>query len=306
MLTISHILVGDELPAKGFKGYFVLRFDTPIASGGTSIGGEVSHWQSAEGTKVSAWAAFDPSTAVVNARVGVSFISLEQARRNIDLEIPGTQPLAETSRATRAAWAAKVDRLSVRGATAHNLTVAYTGFAHTLVYPYEVSENTGTASAPQWRYYSGYVDRVVDGISYSGYSIWDTFRAATAWQLLVAVERVPGMITSMLQDYTQGGWMPMWKNIVETNIMVGTHADSIVAQAMSAGITGFDYDLAWAAVRKNAFTPPARDTELTFFDREEHTPQEVRAGLTEYMRLGYVADDLHAESGSRTLDYACG
>lgn len=42
-----------------------------------------------------------------------------------------------------------------------------------------------------------------------------------------------------------------------------------------------------------------------FEDREEHTPQEVRAGLTEYMRLGYVADDLHSESGSRTLDYAC-
>lgn len=44
---------------------------------------------------------------------------------------------------------------------------------------------------------------------------------------------------------------------------------------------------------------------VRFADREEHTPQEVRAGLTEYMRLGHVADDLHSESGSRTLDYAC-
>jgi putative alpha-1,2-mannosidase len=42
-----------------------------------------------------------------------------------------------------------------------------------------------------------------------------------------------------------------------------------------------------------------------FEDREEHTPQEVRAGLTEYMKLGYVAADLHSESGSRTLDYSC-
>lgn len=74
---------------------------------------------------------------------------------------------------------------------------------------------------------------------------------------------------------------------------------------MAIGVKGFDYDLAWQAVRKNAFTPPDRDTELRFEDREEHTPQEVRAGLTEYMELGYVADDLHSESGSRTLDYAC-
>jgi putative alpha-1,2-mannosidase len=43
------------------------------------------------------------------------------------------------------------------------------------------------------------------------------------------------MITSMLQDFKEGGWLPMWKNLVETNIMVGTHADSIIAQAMQAG-----------------------------------------------------------------------
>lgn len=46
-------------------------------------------------------------------------------------------------------------------------------------------------------------------------------------------------------------------------------------------------------------------TSDRFGDREEHTPQEVRAGLTEYSKLGYVANDLHTESGSRTLDYAC-
>jgi putative alpha-1,2-mannosidase len=45
--------------------------------------------------------------------------------------------------------------------------------------------------------------------------------------------------------------------------------------------------------------------EDRFEDREEHTPQEVRAGLTEYMEIGYVAADLHSESGSRTFDYAC-
>jgi hypothetical protein len=84
------------------------------------------------------------------------------------------------------------------------------------------------------------------------------------------------------------------------------------------GVKGFDHALAWEAVRKNAFTPPDRDTELrygstpmkqaltiSFEDREEHTPQEVRAGLTEYISMGYVADDLHSEAGSRTLDYAC-
>ena len=204
----------------------------------------------------------------------------------------------------------------------------YSSYAHTLVYPYEIHEPTPSGPA----YYSGYLNKIVSGESYSGYSLWDTFRAQTAWLLLVAPERVAGMINSMLQDYEQGGWLPMWKNLVETNIMVGTHADSVIAQAISAGVKGVDWNRAWKAVEKNSFTPPDRDTELRlansllfdsdqvgssqiksrsmvltarFIDREEHTPQEVRAGLTEYMKIGYVAHDLHDESASRTLEYAC-
>lgn len=282
------------------------RFSEPFEHGGISHHGEVDDSTlTGDGEVLSGWVTFAKGTQSVDVRVGVSFISVEQARRNLDLEIRDGQKLEETAMGTRANWIDKLDRLRVEGATPSNRTVLYTGFSRTLVYPYAVHENTGSWEDPKFRYYSGYLDTVVDGFSYSGYSIWDTFRATTAWQLLVAPGSVPSMITSMLQDYTQGGWLPMWKNIVETNIMVGTHADSIIAQAMVAGVRGFDWDLAWEAVRKDAFTPPDRDTELRFGDREEHTPQEVRAGLTEYMKNGWVADDLHSEAGSRTLDYAC-
>ncbi|KLT38965.1 hypothetical protein CC85DRAFT_266218 [Cutaneotrichosporon oleaginosum] len=299
----DHILMSDALPAKGFKGYFVARFSRPFASGGISHSGMLRRAHIGDGKVLSAYVTFPRGTPDVDVRVGVSFISVDQARRNLEHEVPDGQSLEATSVGARAEWAAKLDLLSVQGATPSNLTVLYTGFARTLVYPYEVHENAGTPASPDWHYYSGYLDAVVAGQSYSGYSIWDTFRATTAWQLLVVPERVPAMLTSMLQDYTEGGWLPMWKNIVETNIMVGTHADSVLAQAMSAGVP-FDWELAWAAVRKNAYTPPERDTKLRYFDREEHTPHEVRAGLTEYMKRGWVADDLHSEAGSRTLDYA--
>jgi putative alpha-1,2-mannosidase len=53
--------------------------------------------------------------------------------------------------------------------------------------------------------------------------------------ILTAPERVGGMVSSMLGDYREGGWLPMWKNLVESNIMVGTHADVMIAQAMMAG-----------------------------------------------------------------------
>ncbi|KAJ3492674.1 hypothetical protein NLJ89_g11184 [Agrocybe chaxingu] len=161
----------------------------------------------------------------------------------------------------------------------------------------------------QGRYYSGYDNTVHElpagGESYTGYSIWDTYRAQWAWQILFVPDRIPGMVQSMLADYKEGGWLPMWKNVVETNIMVGTHADSLIAEAVLKNITGFDRELAWEAVWKDATVPPEKDWEVLYADREEHVDYEVRAGLSSvYSTKGWVADDVHSESASRTLDYA--
>jgi len=96
----------------------------------------------------------------------------------------------------------------------------------------------------------------------------------------------------------------MWANIVETNIMIGTHVDAVLANALSRGFRNFDVATAWTAVHKNAFTPPLNDTDLLYYDREGYTPDEVRAGLTAYLQDGYVWNDQWAESASRTSDYA--
>lgn len=112
------------------------------------------------------------------------------------------------------------------------------------------------------------------------------------------------MMRSLLRIYDWSGRLPMWANVVETNIMIGTHVDAVIANALERNFTDFDVSKAWEAVKKNAFEPPINDTELLYYDREAYTPDEVRAGLTAYLDLGYVPNDKWAESGSRTLDYA--
>ncbi|KAJ7124454.1 glycosyl hydrolase family 92-domain-containing protein [Mycena epipterygia] len=284
--------------ASHFRGYFCARFDTPFAAWGVVQNGSVlAGAMVGEGSLLSAYARFPEGTRVVSVRVGVSFISVDQARRNLDAEIPDGVQLEQTARKTRAAWAEKLDRITLEGASEDDKEVFYTAFFHALQYPYEQDEGG--------YYYSGYDNQVHEGESYTGYSIWDTFRAEWAWLILFAPERVPGMITSMLQDYEQGGWLPMWKNIVETNIMVGTHADSLIAEAVIKGVKGFDVDLAWETAYKDAVIPPENDWNTSYFDREENVGYEVRAGLTSvYAEKGWVADDVHSESASRTLDYA--
>ena len=96
--------------------------------------------------------------------------------------------------------------------------------------------------------------------------------------------------------------MPKWPNPSYTNIMIGTHADSLVAEAMRKGFKGFDYNLAWDAVYKDAMTPPDGDTTRRWADREPNTPYEARGGLTYLKQLGYVPADKTNESASRTLE----
>ena len=76
--------MGDELPAKGFKGYFVARFSEPFRSFGVSKSGKVlGASANGSGKELSAYVVFDSATQKVDVRVGVSFISIEQARKSV-------------------------------------------------------------------------------------------------------------------------------------------------------------------------------------------------------------------------------
>ncbi|KIJ59754.1 glycoside hydrolase family 92 protein [Hydnomerulius pinastri MD-312] len=297
----DYIIAPLTTPAKKWSGYFCARFDQPFASYGVAQNGTVSQGQtSGNGSLLSGYATFGSTNLQVNARVAVSFISIDQARVNLEKEIPDGRHLEETARQTRAAWAEKLDRIMLMGATTDQKVTFYTAFFHTLQYPYEQDE--------YGKYYSGYDDSVHEGVSYTGYSNWDTFRAEWAWLILFAPERIPGMVQSMLQDYKEGGWLPMWKNVIGEDSAyesVGTHADSLVAEAALKGIKGFDLDTAWEAVYKDATVPPLLDNTTVYGDRQEGVNYEVRAGLSSvYAQNGWVADDIHSESASRTLDYS--
>ena len=268
-----------------FRGYFAVQFEQAATKGdvyGDAAGGSVQH---------GAYAEFAENTVLV--RVGTSFLSTEQARENLRREIPDWDFNGVRAR-LHERWQEKLGRLSVAGATDAEKTRLYTALYHALLYPREFSE--------YGRYYSAYDDTMHQGASYTSFSIWDTFRAENSLLTLVAPERIDGMITALLQDYKEGGWMPKWPNPSYTNIMIATHADSLVAEAVRKGFHGFDRDTAWAAVYKDAMTPPDGDTTRRWLDREPHTPYEARAGLTYYKQLGYIPVDKTDEAASRTLE----
>lgn len=272
-----------------FKGYFVVQFHRVFSNSGT-----YGPTQQQPGLATGAYAQFKTADGeVVEARVGTSFLSIEQARQNLQHEIP-IWDFEAVRRGLRSTWNEKLGRIAVEGATEDQRRIVYTALYHSLLYPRIFSE--------QGRYYSAFDDRVHQGTSYTAYSIWDTFRAEHSLLTLLAPERIDGMIGALLQDYQEGGWMPKWPNPSYTNIMIGTHADSLVAEAINKHFKGFDYNLAWDAVYKDAMTPPDGDTTRRWYDREPDTPYEARGGLTYSKALGYIPSDKTAESASSTLE----
>jgi predicted alpha-1,2-mannosidase len=286
-----------DVALPNFKGYFVVRFNRAFAAHGVYLreaaqpGGTT-----ATGPNVGAYASFDTAAGeIVEAVVGTSFISIEQARANLEAEIP-VQDFAAVRAQLRAVWQAKLATFALEGASDEQRRIFYTGLYHALLYPKLFSEHG--------RYYSAFDDHVHDGVSYTAYSLWDTFRAENSLLTLVAPERIDDMVRALLQDFREGGWMPKWPNPSYTNIMIATHADAVVAEAIVKGFHGFDYQLAYQAVFKDAMTPPDGDTTRDWHDRQPGVPYEARPGLTYYKQLGYVPLDKTAESASETLEDA--
>ncbi|KAF2092457.1 hypothetical protein NA57DRAFT_50296 [Rhizodiscina lignyota] len=299
------------LHAPNFKGYFVSRFSEPFEGYGIAKGGDLSHGvKSGEGTHLGAYATFKSGMKRVEVRTGVSFVSIDQARKNLDLEIADGTSFETTVDQLKSDWLSILGRITIEGvnqtSAAHDQrTIFYTGLFHALQYPNDYSEPTSNGGGIR-TFYSGYTDSVhtAQDTYHQSWSIWDTYRATHSLLTIFAPARVNGMLRSLIRIYEWSGRLPMWANIVETNIMIGTHVDAVFANALKRGFRDFDIAKAWEGVHKNAYIPPEHDTELLYYDREPYTPDEVRAGLTTYMSKGWVANDRWAESGSRTLDYA--
>lgn len=287
--------IGPALP--NFKGYFVIQFSKPFRLYGT--------WDNADlnvssveqyGTRMGAYIDFTTQKdEIVEVRIATSFISIEQARKNMDIELKG-KDFNSVVQHSRSIWQKDLSRIQVDGITEDQKTIFYTAMYHTMQFPREMSE--------YGKYYSAFDDKVHDGDSYTDFSLWDTFRALHPLLIFTQPDRINPMINAMLQMYKEGGRLPIWPNPAETNIMIGTHADEVIADAYVKGIRGYDTDLAYKALLHDAMDPPLNDTGLKYGDRDPWTDYEAQAGVTYFKRLGYVPVDKTAESVSRTIEYS--
>jgi len=287
--------IGPDLP--NFKGYFVIQCDKKITSFGTWDNATVNPSSLEQlGTRMGAYINFRTRAGEkVELRIGTSFISLKQARINMAREITG-RSFEQLVTATRNTWQENLECMKPEGISEDQKAIFYTALFHTMQFPREFSE--------YGKYYSAFDDKIHTGISYTDFSLWDTYRALHPLLIFTQPDRVNAMITAMLQMYKEGGRLPMWPNPAETNIMISTHANAVIADAYVKGIRGYNVKLAYEALLKDAMVPPDNDTSLAYGDRDLWTGYEARAGLTAFNSIGYVPFGKTAESVSRTIEYS--
>ncbi len=276
----------------GLNVYFTARFSQPFESfGAWSPEGFRPGAEGAVGDDIGVDLSFANrgSGQVVEAQVALSYVSIENARKNLDAE--GTGRSFETiAKAAGEAWEKHLSRIEIDGGTNAQRRTFYTALYRTMQMPTEFNDVNGE--------YRGFDEEVhqVDGFRYfTDLSLWDTFRTLHPLYNLIARDEQRDMMISMV-DMAQkgGGGFPRWPSgCGYTNCMLGSPADIAVTEAYLKGIRDFDIEAAYQEMKRTALMDLPRPERFS-----------GRRGLEDYLKFGYCPADRMGKSVSKTLEYA--
>ena len=264
--------------------YFYAQTDTPAASWGTWLDGNLTPGsKSALGdanSKTGGWLTFSPpSGRPVLMKIGISFISVEQAKQNLATEIPGFD-FAAVHAAAVAQWDKALSNVEIKGATQEQAQMFYTALYHTMLMP---TDRTG--ENPLWRSAEPYYDDY--------YAIWDIFRTSSPLLTLIAPERQTAIVRALVDLYRHEGWLPDARSgNYNGRTQGGSDAEFILTDAYLKGLKGIDW--------KTALAAEIHDAEVSPPDHYK----EGRGGLDDWHKLGYVSIEGSDRPGSVDMEYA--
>ncbi|WP_394845938.1 GH92 family glycosyl hydrolase [Pendulispora brunnea] len=230
-----------------FPIYFAIQFDRAPTGFGTWNGGTVSAGSaSTSGTNTGAYVTFDTSSsATVQFKVAISFVSTANAQQNLTTEIPNWDFNAVRTNADTA-WNNLLNRIQVSGGSNDDLQKFYTALYHVFQSPSVSSDVNG-----QYKGFDNAVHTASGMTVYQNYSGWDIYRSWAALMGLVAPDVMNDVVKSMVLDGQQGGLLPKWSNqTVEDFIMTGDPGPIIVASAYAFGARNFDTTAALSLMDK--------------------------------------------------------
>lgn len=241
------------------------------------------YYQEVTGDSIGAYFSFDfkqPTTVIL--RVGISYVSIENARENLERET-ANKSFMELQMQNALAWNEDLSKIKVEGGSKDDKTIFYTALYHTLIHPNILSDVNGEYPQMGTR-----KTGKTSGDRYTVFSFWDTYRNLHQLMTLVYPDQQLNMVNSMLDIYDESGWLPKWElNSVETTTMVGDPAGIVLADTYIKGIRNFDVKKAYEAMVKSA-------TQIN--------DNPLRPDIRNYLVKGYLTSDENG-SVSTTQEY---
>ncbi len=239
------------------------------------------------GDSIGAWMNFSTDAGEeISVKIGISYTSIENARLNLNTEMPGFN-FEETRIKAEEKWNDALSRISVKGGTDEQKTIFYTALYHMFIHPNILNDVNG-----QYPLMGGYgIGEVKDGYRYTVFSLWDTYRNYHELMSLVYPQQQLDMVRSMVEMYKESGWLPKWElNSTETNVMEGDPAIPVIVDTYLRGLTDFDVQTAYEAMYKSATTQGADN--------------KLRPDIDFYLNKGYVPyTEEYDNSVSHALEY---
>jgi predicted alpha-1,2-mannosidase len=265
---------------KGFATYYVLQFAQP--------------WQSFETKQLKnhgiGLVHFAADAKTLDVRIATSFISFEQAQRNLDQELATTSAAALRQQG-KDVWNQHLLRIEIEGGRLDQQRTFYSCLYRTLLFP-RIWHEPDAAGAMQHR--SPYTGAITGGVMYADHGYWDVYRAWYPLMSILFPERLGEILQAWVNAYKEGGWLPQFPCPGYRACMTGSLIDSVFGDAAAKGIGGFDLATAYEGLRKHATQPGNPDAGYG------------RRGIEDYLQLKYCPADRVKQSVAETVDAAYG
>lgn len=238
------------------------------------------------GDDVGAFFTFDTQSGEqIEVQIGVSFVSIANARENLDKEQSGFN-FEKVKADARKQWNEELSKIEVEGGTYDDKVVFYTALYHILIHPNILQDVNG-----QYPVMESDQIKTAKGDRYTVFSLWDTYRNVHQFLSLVYPEKQMAMVNTMIDMYKEHGWLPKWELYGrETLTMEGDPSIPVITDTWLRGLRDFDIDTAYEAMIKSA-TTPGKDNLM-------------RPDNDDYLGKGYVPlREQYDNSVSHALEY---
>ena len=267
--------------AKNQYVYFVIQFSKPfVKSGIARANAVIENAKHDTGILLKAYVGFETEEGeVIYAKVGISAVSVEGARKNLEAEQPGWD-FDKLVNSTKADWNKELSKIEVQSKDPVVMRTFYSAMYHSMTPPNLYQDVDGKYRGRDLK-----VHETKDFTYYTVFSLWDTYRAEHPLLTLIDRKRSLDFVKTFLTQYEQGGLLPVWElSSCETNCMIAYHCVPVIVEAYMKGITDFNANEALEAMKKSAM--------------------EDRNGLSDYKKYGYIKSMSSGESVSKTLEYS--